>query len=256
MPGEDAATKRSTGAGQMQSSFHVSLSSQIALDKRLTTIAGNVANASSIGFRATGVSFDTVLSKTAATPTAYASAGADFISKAAGGFVKTDNPLDVAVIGDAWLAIQTPQGVAYTRDGRMKMLETGEIQTLLGFPVLDAGSSPLVLDPTAGPPMIFRDGMINQGDRQVGAVGLFEIDDAAVLRRGENSSVVPSIPATPVVNFARNGVAQGHLESANVNPVNEITKLIMAHRAFESAAGAYDMMDNAQRTAVRTLGGA
>lgn len=240
----------------MQSAFYVSLSSQIALDKRLTTIAGNVANASSTGFRATGVNFDTVLSKTAATPTAYATAGADYISTAAGGFVKTDNPLDVAVIGDAWLAIQTPQGVAYTRDGRMKMIETGEVQTLLGFPVLDAGASPLVLDPTGGPPMIFRDGMINQGDRQIGAIGLFDIDNAAVLRRGENSSVIPSIPATPVVNFSRNGVAQGHLENANVNPVTEVTKLITTHRSFESAAAAFDMMDNAQRTAVRTLGGA
>lgn len=239
----------------MQSAFYVSLASQVALDKRLTTIAENVANASTTGYRATGVSFDTVLSRTSATPTAYASAGPDFISRAAGGLTKTDNPLDVAVIGDAWLAIQTPQGVAYTRDGRMQMLETGEVQTLLGFPVLDAGNSPIVLDPTAGPPMIFRDGMINQGDRQVGAIGLFEIDDGATLRRGVNSSVIPSAPATAVVNFSRNGVAQGHLESANVNPVSEITRLILAHRAFEHSSAAYDMMDSSHRNAVRMLGG-
>ena len=240
----------------MQSAFYVSLSAQVALDRRLTTIAENVANASTTGFRATGVSFDTALSRAAgAAPTAYVSAGEDFISRASGGLTKTDNPFDIAVTGDAWLAIQTPAGVAYTRDGRMKMLETGEVQTILGFPVLDAGNSPLVLDPAAGPPMIFRDGMINQGDRQVGAIGLFEIDSAATLRRGENSSVIPSVPATAVVNFVRNGVAQGHLESANVNPVSEITKLIMAHRAFESATAASDMMDGSQRNAVRTLGG-
>lgn len=240
----------------MQSAFYVTLSSQVALDKRLTTIAENVANASSIGFRATGVSFDTVLSKTSATPTAYASAGTDYVSRASGGLTKTDNPFDVAVIGDAWLGIQTPQGVAYTRDGRLRMLETGEVQTLLGFPVLDAGNSPIVLDPTAGPPMIYRDGMIHQGDRQFGAIGLFEIDETATLRRAENSAVIPSIPATAVVNFSRNGIAQGHIENANVNPVAEITRLIMAHRAFESASAAYDMMDGAQRNVVRTLGGA
>lgn len=240
----------------MQSAFYVSLSSQLALDKRLTTIAENVANASTIGFRATGVSFETVLSRTSGAPTAYASPGADFISRASGGLTKTDNPLDVAVIGDAWFAIQTPQGVAYTRDGRMKMLETGEVQTILGYPVLDAGNAPITLDPTLGPPTIFRDGMITQGDRQMGAIGLFEIDDAASLRRGENSSVIPSIPAMAVTSFDRNGMAQGHVENANVNPVAEITKLIMAHRAFESASASTDMMDNAQRTAVRTLGGA
>ncbi|WP_457795489.1 flagellar basal-body rod protein FlgF [Methylocystis sp. S23] len=240
----------------MQSAFSVTLSSQLALDKRLTTIAENVANASTVGFRATGVSFDTVLSKASATPTAYASAGADYISRASGGLMKTDNPLDVAVIGDAWLAIQTPQGVAYTRDGRLRMLETGEVQTLLGFPVLDAGNSPIVLDPAGGSPTIYRDGMIHQGDRQFGAIGLFEIEPSATLKRAENSAVIPSIPAIAVVNFAKNGVAQGHLESANVNPVAEIAKLIMAHRAFENASAAYDMMDGAQRSAVRTLGGA
>ncbi len=239
----------------MQSSFYVTLSAQIALDKRLTTIAGNVANAATTGFRATGVNFETALSASG-PPTAYATPGSDFISRASGGLVKTDNPFDVAVIGDAWFAIQTPRGVAYTRDGRMKMTETGEVQTLLGFPVLDAGNSPVVLDPNGGAPTIYRDGMIHQGVNQFGAIGLFEIDDAARLQRGENSSVYSSTPATAVVNFSTNGVAQGHLENANVNPVTEITRLIQTQRAFENASASYDMMDNAQRAAVRTLGGA
>jgi flagellar basal-body rod protein FlgF len=239
----------------MQSAFYVTHSSQVALDKRLTTIAENVANATTVGYRATGVSFEAALSKAANGTTAYASAGTDFISRASGGLFKTDNPLDIGVVGDGWFAIQTPQGVAYTRDGRFKMIETGEVQTLLGFPVLDAGNSPIVLDPTAGPPMIYRDGMIQQGDRQFGAVGLFQIDDAASLRRGVNSSVIPSIPATPVINFIQNGVAQGHLENANVSGVSEITRLILAHRSFENATAAYDLLDGSQRAAVRALAG-
>jgi flagellar basal-body rod protein FlgF len=239
----------------MQSAFYVTLSSQVALDKRLTTIAENVANATTIGYRATGVSFEAALSKAANGTTTYASAGTDFISRASGGLFKTDNPLDLGVVGDAWFAIRTPQGVAYTRDGRFKMLETGEVRTLLGYPVLDAGSSPIVLDPTAGAPTIYRDGMIQQGSRQFGAVGLFRIDDAATLRRGENSSVIPSIPAKPVLNFVQNGVAQGHLENANVSGVSEITRLILAHRSFESATAAYDLLDGSQRAAVRALAG-
>jgi flagellar basal-body rod protein FlgF len=239
----------------MQTAFYVSLSSQIALEKRLTTIATNVANASSTGYRATGVSFDAVLSKSAPAPTAYASAGVDFISKSQGDLSKTDNSLDVSVIGDGFFAIRTAAGVAYTRDGRMKMLETGELQTILGYPILDAGNSPIVLDPTAGPPRIFRDGMINQGESQAGALGLFSIDDSAALTRAENSSVIPSTPAIPILDFVRNGVAQGYLEGANVNPVAELTKLIMTQRSFENAAAAYDLMDSSQRNAVRTLGG-
>jgi flagellar basal-body rod protein FlgF len=240
----------------MQTPFYISLSSQVALDKRLTTIASNIANAGTIGYRASGVSFESVLAKTGATPAAYASPGADFISRASGEITKTDNPLDVAIAGDGWFAIRTANGIAYTRDGRMKMSETGELQTLAGHPFLDAGNSPITLDPNAGPPRIFRDGMISQGAQQLGAIGLFSIDESASLSRGEYASVIPSKPATPILEFVRNGVTQGFLENANVNPLHEMTKLIVATRSFESVSAMNDMLDNSQRSAIRILGGA
>src|SRR5581483_1973825 len=77
---------------------------------------------------------------------------------------QTDNPLDVAVQGDAWLGIQTPGGTAYTRDGRLRMTPTGELQTLTGHAVLDTGGAPILLDPTGGPPRIGRDGTITQNN--------------------------------------------------------------------------------------------
>lgn len=240
----------------MLSSYYVSLSSQLALDKRMSTIALNVANANTVGFRAGGVSFETTLSKAGSTQTAYASTGKDFISTVQGQVTKTDNPLDVAVQGSGWLAIRTPNGVAYTRDGRLKMLQTGDLQTIEGFPVLDAGNSPITLDPTQGPPMISRDGMINQGGNQIGALGLFSIDPNASLTRGPNSSVIPSTPATPILDFSVNGVAQGFIEGANVNPITELTKLIATSRSFDNVSSMYDTLDSAQQNAIRTLGGA
>ena len=238
----------------MQSSFYVSLSSQIAIDKRMTAVATNIANAGTIGYRVNGVDFETILSKSGTTPTAYVSLASDFLSRAQGEMTKTGNPLDVAVSGEGWLAIQTPNGTAYTRDGRLQVLETGELQTILGYPVLDAGGSPITLDPQGGPPTIFRDGMINQGNTQAGALGLFELDEDATLTRGDNSSVIPSKPANPVLDFARNGVIQGSLESANVNPLLEMTKLITLSHAFEDVSAVNDMMDSSQRNAVKTLG--
>ena len=240
----------------MQSSFYVSLASAISLDQRMTVIAQNIANAGTAGYRASGLNFEAVMSKAGTTPTAFPSASGDFISRAQGDVSKTSNPLDVAISGEGWLSIRTPSGVAYTRDGRMQMSETGDLQTVLGFPVLDAGGSPIVLDPAGGPPTIFGDGTINQGTRQYGALGLFAIDSDAVLTRAENSSVIPSKPATPVLDFARNGVAQGFLEGANVNPILEMTKLIMTSRAFDDVNAVNDMLDSSQRNAVRTIGGA
>jgi flagellar basal-body rod protein FlgF len=252
----ESACSKQGKESRMLSSYYVSLSSQLALDKRMSTIATNVANSSTIGYRASGVTFETTLSKVGPTPTAYASSGKDFISTAQGPLTKTDNPFDVAVQGEGWLAIRTPNGVAYTRDGRLKMMETGELRTMEGYPVLDAGNAPITLDPTLGPPMIFRDGMVNQGDIQVGALGLFSIDREAALTRGPNSSVIPSLPATPILDFSVNGITQGFIEGANINPMAELTKLITTSRSFESVNSVYDTLDSAQKDAIRTLGGA
>jgi flagellar basal-body rod protein FlgF len=75
------------------------------------------------------------------------------------------------------------------------------------------------------------------------------------LTRGVNSSVIPSKPATPILEFVKNGVAQGFIESSNVNPVHELTKLIAASRSFENVNAMFDTLDTAQRDVIRTLGG-
>jgi flagellar basal-body rod protein FlgF len=160
----------------------------------------------------------------------------------------------VAVEGDAWLAIQTPAGTVYTRDGRTRMTETGELLTLNGYPVLDAGSAPIRLEPNGGPPRIARDGTITQNNRQLGAIGLFTIDDKATLQRFENSGVIPDRPATPALEFVKVGMQQGYTERANVNPVREMTKLIMLQHAFEAVATSLKDTDAAQQEAIRTLG--
>lgn len=252
--GNRAATLR-TDIGNMQSAFYVSLSAQVSADKRLETLANNIANAATPGYRAEGVSFQQVVSQTDTSKIAYVSSGKDFISRAAGELTKTGDPYDMGIVGKGFFGIRTPDGTAYTRDGRMRMNETGDLQTVSGFPILDAGNSPIVLDPTAGPPMISRDGMITQSGRQIGAVGLFAIDETAELTRGPNASIIPSKPATAVLDFVRNGVQQGFIEGSNVNPIHEMAKLIATSRAFDSVSSMNDMLDSSQREAIRTLGG-
>lgn len=239
----------------MQSGIYVGLSGQIALQRRLETIADNVANASTTGFRAEQVKFESVLSQVPLEPVAFASTGVTYLSRNSGEFIRTDNPLDVAVEGDAWLAIQSPAGQVYTRDGRMRMTEAGDLQTLTGYPVLDVGGAPIVLNPDAGPPQIARDGTITQNNQQIGALGLFHIDERAVLSRHEGAGVIPDRPAEPILDFVRSGVAQGYVERANVNSVLEITRLIMVSRAFDSVTTALNDADSSLRDAVRTLGG-
>ena len=109
----------------MQNGLYVAVSAQVALQRRLETIADNVANMNTVGYRATGVSFEQEMARAGEAKLAYVSPGSDYLSRGIGGLVKTDNSLDFAVQGDGWLAIQTPSGVAYTRDGRARVDEVG-----------------------------------------------------------------------------------------------------------------------------------
>jgi flagellar basal-body rod protein FlgF len=238
----------------MQGNLYVGVSAQVALQRRLETIAHNVANASTAGFRAEEVRFETLLSLAGNDPVAYAATGPTYLSRRSGELVRTDNPFDVAVEGDAWLAIQTPAGPVYTRDGRMRMTATGELQTVNGYPILDAGGATLLLDPNAGPPRIARDGTVFQGNRQVGAIGLFSIDSSANLTRFGNSGVIPNRPATPVLDFTRSGMQQGFIENANVNAVMEMTRLISVTRAFEMVAASLAASETTLQEAIRSLG--
>jgi flagellar basal-body rod protein FlgF len=240
----------------MQIGMNVALSGQIVLQRKLETIAHNLANANTPGFRAREITFDSILGQTGDSKTAFSAAGEEFTSLRSGGLLKTDNALDVGVLGDAWIGIRTPSGIAYTKDGRMQMMDTGELRTMAGNPVLDVSGSALTLDPAGGPPVITRDGMISQNGAQVGAIGLFTIDPQAKLTPAGNSGFTTDRPAGPVLDFAKNGVAQGFIETSNVNPVMEMARLITVQRAFDSISAALESSDNARRDAIKTLGSA
>ena len=107
----------------MQDGLYVALSSQVALEKRLVTIADNVANANTVGFRATQVKFEDVVTGTGERSVSFASAGDTYLSTNQGPLKQTGNPYDFAVRGDAWFAIDTPAGQVMTRDGRYNVAQ-------------------------------------------------------------------------------------------------------------------------------------
>lgn len=238
----------------MQTSLPVALSAQLAMEKRLDTIADNIANSRTAGFRATEVKFESYLSAAGKEPVAFASEGKTYISTKAGELNQTGNPLDVAVNGDAFFAVQGPKGPIYTRDGRMTMTDNGDLLSLAGNPLLDVGGAPLQVNPAGGALTIARDGMISQGGAQVGALGLFEMPAGADLSRAGNSGVVPDRPAVPLVDFGSVSVMQGFSEGSNVNPILEITRLIEVQRAFESAATFTEASEQSLNKAVSMLG--
>ena len=238
----------------MQNGLYVALSSQIALEKRMTTIADNVANLGTVGYRATGVKFEDVVSGVGQKSVSFTSAGDTYISQISGSMRQTGNPFDFAVQGDAWFGISTPAGTVMTRDGRFTMTETGQLVTHEGHPVLDAGGAPLQLDPRSGAPAAGRDGALYQNGQAAGAIGLFNFDPGPNFTRYGNSGIVPATQPEPVVDRSDIGVVQGFVEDSNVNPVLEMTRLIMVQRAFENAGAMIRDTETAFDDAIKTLG--
>ncbi|MBZ9740144.1 MULTISPECIES: flagellar basal-body rod protein FlgF [unclassified Mesorhizobium] len=238
----------------MRDSLYVALSAQMALERRLDTIADNVANANTVGFRATGVKFEDVVSGTGQKSVSFASSGKTFLSGAHGAMTETGNPFDFAIQGDAWFAIDTPAGTVMTRDGRFSMNENGELMSVEGHPVLDAGGAPIQLDPRNGPPKAGSDGSLRQNDQLVGSIGLYNFDPGENFVRYGNSGIVPARTPEPVTDRSDIGVAQGFVEESNVNPVLEMTRLIMVQRAFENTAALMRQTDSSSDEAIKTLG--
>ncbi|MCJ2048336.1 flagellar basal-body rod protein FlgF [Methylobacterium sp. J-070] len=243
----------------MQSSLYVTLSAQMALEQRLNTVATNVANLGTAGYRAEEVKFGTILSEAGRREVAFATPGDTFLSRKGGALTKTDSPLDVGLNGDGWLAVRGPQGMVYTRDGRMQVSAAGDLQDLSGRPILDPGGSPLTVDPEGPAITIGQDGIITQGVNQIGALGVFRLDPNATLSRAADGAVASNVPGRPILDFNQRGeatvrVQQGFQEGANVNPVMEMARLIEITRTFQSAASAVAESESSLSDAIRGLG--
>lgn len=238
----------------MENGLYVALSSQIALEKRLSTIADNMSNANTVGFRRTGVKFEDVLTGLTNKSVDFVSTGNTFMPNAGGPVSETGNPFDFAIQGDAWFAIDTPVGQVMTRDGRFTMLNTGALVTLQGYPVLDAGGAPIQLNPEGGPPKAGADGTLRQGDNLVGALGLYQFQPGLDFQRYGNTGIIPVGRPEPLVDRQDIGVAQGFVEQSNVNAVQEMMRLIQVQRAFDNITALMRDSEDAVGTAIRSLG--
>lgn len=239
----------------MQDGMYVALSSHLALERRLNTVADNIANAGTVGFRATGIKFEDVVERISDRPVSFVSAGDTYLSGTNGALLETGNQLDFAIQGSAWFGIDTPAGMVMTRDGRFQMLENGDLVTLNGYPVLDAGGAPIQLNPQAGSVAAGRDGFLRQDDVQVGAIGLFDFQPQPNFRRFDNSGVIPETPPEPAIDRNDVGVVQGFVEQSNVNPLQELTRLITIQRTFENVAALQRQSATALEETVKAMTG-
>jgi flagellar basal-body rod protein FlgF len=217
----------------MNDASQIALSAEIALMRRTDIIANNIANLSTNGYKGEHLLFAEYLNRTNDGGIgSYVQPLGTVRDTSQGPLSQTGNPLDVAIEGDGYLAVQTPNGTRYTRNGHFQLDAQGEVVTSQGFPILSAGGAPIVVPNGAGAITIGQDGTVvtDQGNAGQIQIATFQ-NPQAMLATGNNFYSTDQAPGTPTSTK----LVQGSLEQANVQPIIEITQLIATERAVSFA---------------------
>ena len=236
----------------MDNAGYVGLSRQVGLRKELNVIANNIANVSTNGFRRESAIFaEYVKALDGGDPSlSIATMTHRFIDLSAGEIAVTNNSLDVAIVGDAFFVVETPQGERLTRDGAFSLNDIGELVTATGNRVLSNGGGPINIPQDATKISIAGDGSIFVNGQTTGQIGLAKADPTTLVRDGDNLFV--SEQGYEQSETAR--VQQFALEGSNVSAVEELARLIEVQRTYE--AGQRFMQNENERIerTIRALG--
>ena len=241
----------------MHAALYVSKTGLAAQDTQLTTIANNLANASTVGFKRDRVVFEDLLYQIARQPGAQATEDSQLPSGLQlgtgvrvagtqkqftyGSLQITEQPLDLAIDGRGFFQIQQPDGtVAYSRAGQFHLSSNGELVTAEGLLLEPAITLPANADRltvgTDGTVSAFVPG--TPDPQNLGTITTVDFVNPAGLQAiGSNLFVETASSGDPVAGTpGQNGLGQlkqGMLENSNVDIVEEMVNMITTQRAYE-----------------------
>ncbi len=169
----------------------------------------------------------------------------------------TGNKLDIALRGDAYFAVQTGQGVMYSRDGALTLNSQGTlVQASSGLPVLDSTGRPIAVSGTSGSATIDSCGNVQIDGKTDAAIGLYSITatDNPTKMGGNLISTSDSPSVIDPAKSAIPPVMSGFLEGSNVNIVREMVTMIACTRAYEANAKTLQAHDETLDKAVSEVG--
>jgi flagellar basal-body rod protein FlgF len=232
----------------VSSGFYAAFSGWLARSEALDSAASNLANAGTQGFRAEREYFRSALMGPEAsgdqldsTVNNFGVLGGNQLDLGQGALTATGNPLDVAIQGEGFFAVQTANGIRYTRAGGFQRTRDGLLVTGQGEPVLDAKNRPIRI-PT-GEIVISEDGTISVGGAVAGALGLFTFPGATSITPEGTNRYVPVNGAKPQIATSVS-LHQGSLEGSNQDVITGTMQLILAQRQAEMMQKALMLFDN------------
>lgn len=233
----------------MTSGLYDAISSMAAAEKRLDVIAQNLANASASGFKrqvSSVRSFEEVVNGV----TRHGQGLVTAIDFEQGSLVETGNELDLALMGDGFFTFEDGDEEVFTRDGALRLTETGDLVSKAGRPVVWEVKSAQVA-PSGEALRIDTAGNVFQGSENLGQLKIVDFEKRDQLKLDENGYF--HAPGGMTQSPATAEVYSGTYEASNLQPVAEMVEMILAQRAYQSAsntvqqiAGSYRRLNQAR----------
>jgi flagellar basal-body rod protein FlgG len=225
----------------MNAAMYKALSGAIVQMRRLEVVSQDLANVNTAGYKGERLAFREIL--TDSPFRGQRLGGLAVVTEqrtdlSRGALQRSGNPFDLAIEGEGFFAIETPQGVRYTRQGLFVRSSDGTVVTPLGNPLLGEGG-PIRIDGTKME--VTPEGMVLSDGVEVDKLRVVRFADPRRLTREGNSLF--RVPEEAVEGDATSRVLQGSLEQANVNPIEALVTLITVQRQFEAYERAMRTMD-------------
>lgn len=267
----------------MDSGFYAAVNGARRTTMRLEVLANNLANVNTTGFKQDDITFDSYMTQAGpeqfplpsdnflglrgpgdipfpyshpahyAYSMTYPRADGTTVDLAAGPLRQTDNPLDVAIEGEGFFVLQSPDGGRLlSRDGGFTVSITGELVSRDGLPVLGEGDAPIVVG--QGPVEIANDGTVSTPAGPVGRLMRVGVSNEALTKVGDNRYTAPQDQQALLVDAASGAFHQGFLEGSNANTIRGMTQLVETHRAFETYMKMLQALDSLEDKAANDIG--
>jgi len=220
--------------------FHASAAMR-AGEKRLETIAHNIANVGTRGYKRE-TTFTHALQSKGARGTQVSTRSTPDLSQ--GQLESTGNALDLALEGSGWFVVESPGGRSYARDGSFRVDDRGTLVTQDGQPVAWKGSRG-TLRAVGETVVVDSDGRVRQGETDVGQLDIVDLEDPTSLEPVGEGRWIAAPGARELPSKAL--VRQGSVENSNVEAMDELVALITIQRSFESAATAVRTIEQSYR---------
>jgi flagellar basal-body rod protein FlgF len=250
----------------MENALLVGLSRQMALSHELDIVANNIANIDTTGYKADNALFAQYLMPKASDQqftgrdrsVSFVEDRASWIDFAPGALQRTGNPLDVAIEGNAYLAVQTPKGVRYTRNGALLTNASGQLVTSEGYPVL-GDNGPITFQSSDHDAIISPTGIITvrEGNSPTaaprGKLQLVAFDRQDRLQKDGSSTFSAPAGVNPTAPALGTRVVQGAVEKSNVNAVAEISRMIQITQSYTDIANVLQQQSDQRKNALTQL---